>query len=72
MACGGFQSVISTSRLMRSNASQKHRTFSVIAWGLAATLGTSLALSAKVIHLAQLWGIWLFILLAFMLWLSSC
>jgi hypothetical protein len=50
--------VISTFLLMRSSASHKHRTFSVIAWGLAATLGTFLALSAEVIHPAQLWGIW--------------
>jgi len=59
--------VISTFLLMRSSASQKHRTFSVIAWGLAATLGAFLALSAEVIHPAQLWGIWLFILLAVVL-----
>ena len=59
--------VISTFLLMRSSASQKHRTFSVIAWGLAATLGTFLALSAEVIHPVQLWGIWLFILLTVVL-----
>lgn len=59
--------VISTVLLMRSSASQKRRNFSVIAWGLAAALGAFLALSAEVIHPAQLWGIWLFILLAVVL-----
>ena len=59
--------VISTVLLMRSSVSQKRIYFSVIAWGFAAALGAFLALSAEVIHPAQLWGIWLFILLAVVL-----
>ena len=59
--------VISTVLLMRSGASQRRRNLSVIAWGIAAALGAFLALSAEVIHPAQLWGIWLFVLLAVVL-----
>ena len=56
--------LISALLLVRSASNMRRRAFFVIAWGLAAALGLLVALFAEVFHPAQLWGIWLYILLA--------